>query len=113
MATQPARLSGFAAASNYTIDHNTFLHDCQNIKASEGQQFEAQNILIHHYYSDSHHRMFLEINTGNGSGNPTYNPGTANFQVYDNYLARPPVTLARRPEPLAFPRRLLRLNSPG
>ncbi len=29
--------------------------------------------------------MFMEINTGNGCGNPTYNAGIANFQIYDNY----------------------------
>ena len=27
----------------------------------------------------------MEINTGNGCGNATYNAGIANFQVYDNY----------------------------
>jgi hypothetical protein len=59
----------FYGGSNYSIDHNTFLHDYQNIKACQGQQFQAQNILIHHNYSDSHHRMFLEINTGSGCGN--------------------------------------------
>ena len=75
----------FYGGSNYSIDHNTFLHDYQNIKACEGQQFQAQNILIHHNFSDSHHRMFMEINTGNGCGNPTYNAGIDNFQVYDNY----------------------------
>ena len=69
----------------YSIDHNTFLNDYQNIKACQGQQFQAQNILIHHNFSDSHHRMFMEINTGNGCGNATYNAGIANFQVYDNY----------------------------
>ncbi len=75
----------FYGGTNYSIDHNTFLHDYHNIKACQGQQFQAQNILIHHNYSDSHHRMFMEINTGNGCGNPTYNAGIANFQVYDNY----------------------------
>ena len=75
----------FYGGSNYSIDHNTFLHDYQNIKACEGQQFQAENILIHHNFSDSHHRMFMEINTGNGCGNATYNAGIANFQVYDNY----------------------------
>jgi hypothetical protein len=29
--------------------------------------------------------MFLEINTGSGCGNPMYNAGIANFQIYDNY----------------------------
>jgi hypothetical protein len=75
----------FYGGSNYSIDHNTFLHDYQDIKACEGQQFQAENILIHHNFSDSHHRMFMEINTGNGCGNATYNAGIANFQVYDNY----------------------------
>ncbi len=75
----------FYGGSNYSIDHNTFLHDYQNIKACQGQQFQAQNILVHHNYSDSHHRMFLEINTGSGCGNPMYNAGIANFQIYDNY----------------------------
>ncbi len=75
----------FYGGSNYSIDHNTFLHNYQNIKACQGQQFQARNILIHHNYSDSHHRMFMEINTGNGCGNPTYNAGIDNFQVYDNY----------------------------
>ena len=75
----------FYGGSNYSIDHNTFLHDYQNIKACEGQQFQAENILIHHNFSDSHHRMFMEINTGNGCGNPTYNAGIDNFQVFDNY----------------------------
>jgi hypothetical protein len=75
----------FYGGSNYTIDHNTFLHDYQDIKACQGQKFQAENILVHHNFSDSHHRMFLEINTGNGCGNPTYNAGIANFQVYDNY----------------------------
>jgi hypothetical protein len=75
----------FYGGSNYTIDHNTFLHDYQGIKACEGQQFQAENILIHHNFSHSHHRMFMEINTGNGCGNATYNAGIDNFQVYDNY----------------------------
>jgi hypothetical protein len=75
----------FYGGSNYSIDHNTFLHDYQNIKACQGQQFQAQNMLIHHNYSDSHHRMFMEINTGNGCGNATYNAGIANYQVYDNF----------------------------
>jgi hypothetical protein len=71
--------------SNYSIDHNTFLHNYQNIKACEGQQFQADYILIHHNFSDSHHRMFIEINTGNGFGNPTHDAGICNFQVYDDY----------------------------
>jgi hypothetical protein len=75
----------FFGASNYSIDHNTFLHVYQNIKGCEGQQFQAENMLIHHNYSDSHHRMFMEINSGAGCGNPTYNAGIANFKVYDNY----------------------------
>jgi hypothetical protein len=75
----------FYGGSNYSIDHNTFLNDYQNIKACQGQQFQAENILIHHNYSDGHHRMFMEINTGTGCGNPEYNAGIANFQVYDNY----------------------------
>jgi hypothetical protein len=75
----------FYGGSNYSIDHNTFLHDYQNIKAREGQQFQAENILIHHNFSDSHHRVFMEINTRNGCGNATYNAGIDNFQVYDNY----------------------------
>jgi hypothetical protein len=75
----------FYGGSNYSIDHNTFLHNYQNIKACQGQQFQAQNILIHHNYSDAHHRMFLEINSGSGCGNPTYNAGIANLQIYDNY----------------------------
>jgi hypothetical protein len=75
----------FDGGSNYTIDHNTFLHDYQGIKACEGRQFQAENILIHHNFSNSHHRMFMEINTGNGCGNATYNAGIDNFQVYDNY----------------------------
>jgi hypothetical protein len=75
----------FYGGSNYSIDHNTFLHVYQNIKGCEGQQFQAENLLIHHNFSDSHHRMFMEINSGGGCGNPTYNAGIANFQVYDNY----------------------------
>ncbi len=75
----------FYGGSNYSIDHNTFLHVYQNIKACQGQQFQARNMLIHHNFSDSHHRMFLEINSGAGCGNPTYNAGIANFQIYDNY----------------------------
>jgi hypothetical protein len=75
----------FYGGTNYSIDHNTFLHDYQNIKACQGQQFQAQNILVHHNFSDAHHRMFLEINSGGGCGNPTYNAGIANFQIYDNY----------------------------
>jgi hypothetical protein len=75
----------FYGGSNYSIDHNTFLHVYQNIKGCEGQQFQAENMLIHHNFSDSHHRMFMEINSGGGCGNPTYNAGIANFQVYDNY----------------------------
>ena len=75
----------FYGGSNYSIDHNTFLHDYQNIKGCEGQQFQAENILVHHNFSDGHHRMFMEINSGNGCGNPKYNAGIANFQVYDNY----------------------------
>ncbi len=75
----------FYGGTNYEIDHNTFLHDYQNIKGCQGQQFQAENILIHHNFSDGHHRMFMEINTGNGCGNATYNAGIANFQVYDNY----------------------------
>jgi hypothetical protein len=75
----------FYGGSNYSIDHNTFLHDYQNIKACQGQQFQAENILIHHNFSDGHHRMFMEINSGAGCGNATYNAGIANFQVYDNY----------------------------
>ena len=81
----PAPPSWFYGGSNYSIDHNTFLHDYQNIKGCEGQQFQAENILIHHNFSDSHHRMFMEINSGDGCGNSTYNAGIANFQVYDNY----------------------------
>jgi hypothetical protein len=75
----------FYGGTNYSIDHNTFLNDYQNIKACQGQQYQAENILIHHNFSDSHHRMFMEINTGNGCGNLTYNAGMANFLVYDNY----------------------------
>jgi hypothetical protein len=75
----------FYGATNLDIDHNTFSHDYQNIKGCQGQQYQAQNILIHHNYSDSHHRMFFEINTGNGCGNATYNPGIAGFQAYANY----------------------------
>jgi Pectate lyase superfamily protein/Bacterial Ig-like domain (group 2)/Bacterial Ig domain len=75
----------FYGASNLDIDHNTFLHNYQNIKACQGQQFQSQNMLIHHNYSDSHHRMFLEINTGSGCGNATYNPGMSSLQVYANY----------------------------
>ena len=75
----------FYGGSNYTIDHNTFLHVYQNIKGCQGQQFQAQNMLVHHNFSDSHHRMFLEINSGAGCGNPTYNAGIANFQIYDNF----------------------------
>ena len=87
----------FYGGTNYSIDHNTFLNDYQNIKACQGQQFQAQNILIHHNFSDSHHRMFMEINTGNGCGNATYNAGIANFQVYDNYDLN-----AGGPQPAAF-----------
>jgi hypothetical protein len=75
----------FYGGSNFSIDHNSFLHVYQNIKGCQGQQFQAQNILIHHNFSDAHHRMFLEINSGAGCGNPTYNAGIANFQIYDNY----------------------------
>jgi hypothetical protein len=75
----------FYGGTNYSIDHNTFLNDYQNIKACQGQQYQAENIQIHHNFSDSHHRMFMEINTGNGCGNLTYNAGIANFLVYDNY----------------------------
>lgn len=75
----------FYGGTNYSIDHNSFLHNYQNIKGCEGQQFQAENILIHHNFSDGHHRMFMEINTGNGCGNAAYNPGIANFQVYANY----------------------------
>jgi hypothetical protein len=75
----------FYGGSNYTIDHNTFLHNYQDIKGCEGQQFQAENLWIHHNFSDSHHRMFMEINTGNGCGNATYNAGIDNFQVYANY----------------------------
>lgn len=75
----------FYGGSNYSIDHNTFLHDYQNIKACQGQQFQAENILIHHNFSDAHHRMFMEINSGGGCGHPDFNAGIANFKVYDNY----------------------------
>ncbi len=75
----------FYGATNLDIDHNTFSHDYQNITGCQGQQFQAQNILIHHNYSDSHHRMFFEINSGNGCGNATYNAGIAGFLAYDNY----------------------------
>ena len=75
----------FYGASNLDIDHNTFSHDYQDIKACQGQQFQSQNMLIHHNYSDSHHRMFFEINSGSGCGNGTYNAGMSSFQVYANY----------------------------
>jgi hypothetical protein len=75
----------FYGALNIEIDHNTFLHDYQNIKGCQGQQDQAEKILIHHNYSDSHHRMFFEIQDGRGCGNPKYNSGIANFQVYDNF----------------------------
>jgi hypothetical protein len=75
----------FYGGSNYSIDHNTFLHVYQDIKGCEGQQFQAENILIHHNFSDAHHRMFMEINSGGGCGNPTYNAGISRFEVYDNY----------------------------
>jgi hypothetical protein len=76
----------FYGASNLIIDHNTFLHDYQNIKGCQGQLYRASNILIHHNFSDSHHRMFLEINSGTGCGNLPGNAGIATFQVYDNYV---------------------------
>jgi hypothetical protein len=63
----------------------TYLEHYQNIEACEGQQFQAENILIHHNFSDSHHHMFMEINNGNGYGKPTDNAGIDGFQVYDNY----------------------------
>ena len=75
----------FYGASNLDIDHNTFFHDYQDIKACQGQQFQSQNLLIHHNFSDSHHRMFFEINSGSGCGNGTYNAGMSSFQVYANY----------------------------
>jgi hypothetical protein len=75
----------FYGAMNIEIDHNTFLHDYQNIKGCQAQRDQAEKILIHHNYSDSHHRMFFEINGGGGCGNPTYNSGVASFQVYDNF----------------------------
>lgn len=43
----------FYGGFNYSIDHNTFLHVYQNIKGCQGQQFQAQNMLIHHNFSDS------------------------------------------------------------
>jgi hypothetical protein len=76
----------FYGALNIEIDHNTFLHNYQNIKGCQGQQDQTEKILIHHNYSDSHHRMFFEINDGGGCGNPTYNPGITTFQVYDNFV---------------------------
>ena len=76
----------FYGASNLIIDHNTFLHDYQNIKGCQGQLYRASNILIHHNFSDSHHRMFMEINQGGGCGNLPGNAGIATFQVYDNYI---------------------------
>jgi Pectate lyase superfamily protein len=89
----------FYGGSNYSIDHNTFLHNYQDIKGCQGQQFQAENMLIHHNFSDSHHRMFMEINSGGGCGNPTYNAGIANFQVYDNFDLN---AGGRRPEANTF-----------
>ena len=64
----------FYGALNIEIDHNTFLHDYQNIKACQAQQDQAEKILIHHNYSDSHHRMFFEIQDGNGCGHANDHP---------------------------------------
>jgi hypothetical protein len=75
----------FYGALNLEIDHNTFLHDYQNIKGCQAQSDQADKILIHHNYSDSHHRMFLEINGGGGCGNPRFNSGIAVFEVHDNF----------------------------
>jgi hypothetical protein len=76
----------FYGALSIEIDHNTFLHDYQNIKACQAQQDQVEKILIHHNYSDSHHRMFFEIQDGNGCGHQNeHPPGIASFQVYDNF----------------------------
>ena len=75
----------FYGASNLSIDHNTFSHDYQNITGCEAQSFQAQNLAIHHNYSYAHHRMFLQVNTGSGCGNPQFNSGIAGFAVYSNY----------------------------
>jgi hypothetical protein len=76
----------FFGALNIEIDHNTFLHDYQNIKGCQAQQDQVEKILIHHNYSDSHHRMFFEIQDGNGCGHRNdHPPGIASFQVYDNF----------------------------
>jgi hypothetical protein len=76
----------FYGALDIEIDHNTFLHDYQNIKGCQAQRDQADKILIHHNYSESHHRMFFEINGGGGCGNPNYNSGVATFLVYDNFV---------------------------
>jgi len=70
----------FYESSNYTIDLNTFLHNYQDIKACEGQQFQAQNILIHHNFSDSHHRMFTEIKPKPDAATPPTTPVLTTFR---------------------------------
>ncbi len=76
----------FFGALNIEIDHNTFLHDYQNIKGCQGQQDQVEKILIHHNYSDSHHRMFFEIQDGGGCGHgEAPHAAIASFQVYDNF----------------------------
>lgn len=53
-------------------------------RGRDGGQTLDQTIFKPHDCFDSHHRMFIEINTGNGFGNPAYDAGIENFRVYDN-----------------------------
>jgi hypothetical protein len=75
----------FYGAYRIVIDHNSFLHVYQNIKGCQAQLEQAELITISHNYSDSHHRMFLEINGGGGCGHKEFNAGVKTFEVFRNF----------------------------
>jgi hypothetical protein len=70
----------FDGGSNYTIDHNTFLHDYHDMKACEGPAVSAQNILIHHNFSDFPHRISWRSIPGTDVATPPKAPALTTFR---------------------------------
>jgi polygalacturonase len=100
----------FYESSNYTIDLNTFsaqLSGHQSLRGTtiSGSEHTDSSQLLRFPPSDVHGDQ-----TETGCGNSTYNAGTDNFQVYDNYgLNASPLSGGKIPS--AYPHLLHKPNN--
>ena len=101
----------FYGGSNYSIDHNTFLHDLPEHQGCQGQQFQAQNILDPPQFlrlssSDVHGDQYRGMDAAippTTRESPTFRSTTTTISM--------PAALTPRPIHSASPRRLPRRNN--